>query len=224
MNQPSQLPISNANGQPLSNLFFRADRSRNWLAFMLPGLGYTVDMPLLYYSKMLLLYRGVDVLQLMPATRSAEFQALDWEGRRNWLRSDMLAGLDAGLVQHNYAGIMLVGKSIGTIGIALGLQTAQSRLPTCVAWLTPIFREEIVMDAALSCTRPSFFLCGGADSTFQADKLELILKSNQGARALIINGADHSLEIEGDEDKTLQALQDGMQAFASFLDSALPST
>jgi len=222
MNQPSQLHISSPNGRQLSNLFFRADHPRNWLALMLPGLGYTADMPLLYYSKMLLLNRGVDVLQLMPATRSEEFQALDWESRRNWLRSDMLAGLDAGLAQHNYAGIVLVGKSIGTICIALGLQTAQSRLPICVGWLTPIFREEIVMDAALSCIGPSFFLCGGADNTFQADKLDLILKSNQEAQALIINGADHSLEIEGEEDKTLQALQEGMQAFASFLDSTLP--
>jgi hypothetical protein len=222
MNQPSQLSISNPNGRPLSNLFFRADRSRNWLAFMLPGLGYTADMPLLYYSTLLLLNRGVDVLQLKPATQSEDFRALDGDSRINWLRSDMLAGLEAGLMQHNYAGIVLVGKSIGTISIALGLSTAQSRLPTCVAWLTPLFREGIVMEAALSCNRPSFFLCGDADSTFQPIKLDLILKSNRGAVAHVVKAADHSLEIYGQEDLTFQALQEGMQAFGSFLDSALP--
>jgi len=221
MNQPSQLHISSPNGRLLSNLFFRADRSKNWLAFMLPGLGYTADMPLLYYSKMLLLNRGVDVLQLMPATRTEEFQALDGESRRNWLRSDMLAGLDAGLAQHNYVGIVLVGKSIGSISIALGLPAAQSRLPTCVAWLTPIFRESVVMDAAISCIGSSFFLCGNADSTFEPDQLELIRKSNQGAVALVVNRADHSLEIDGDEERTFQALQEGMQAFGRFLDRVI---
>ncbi|HWQ05426.1 MAG TPA: hypothetical protein VN452_08735 [Longilinea sp.] len=221
MNQPSQLSIASVNSRPLSNLFFPADHSKHWLALVLPGLGYTADMPLLYYSKMLLVNRGVDVLQLMPATRSEEFQALDAESRINWLRSEMLAGLDAGLAQNSYAGIVLVGKSIGSISVAAVLSTAESRLPTCVAWLTPLFRERIVMEAALSCKGPSFLLCGGADSTFEPDKLELILKSNQRAVALVINGADHSLEIDGEEERTFQALQQGMQALGSFLDNAI---
>jgi hypothetical protein len=219
--QPISLPITSANNRPLSNLFFTSDHPNGWLALMLPGLNYTADMPLLYYSKMLLMNRGVDVLQLMPETMSVKFQALDAENRKNWLRSDMLAGLQAGLEQSNYRALILVGKSIGSLGMALALPTAQSRLPTCAVWLTPLFREAVVMDAAFACEGPSFFLCGGADGTYQEEKLDSILKFNTKAIARVIAGADHSLELTGDEEATFQALREGMQAMERFLDEIL---
>lgn len=221
MKQPVQLSIHSGNGRSLSNLFFATEHPNGWLALVLPGLGYSADMPLLYYSKMLLINRGVDVLQLMPATTSAEFQALDAESRKDWLRSDVLAGLNIGLAQGNYRGLVLVGKSIGSIGMALALPEAQSRLPVCAVWLTPLFREAIVMDAAFSCKGHSFFLCGGADSTCQPDKLDSILKLNTKAIARVIAGADHSLELADDEEATFQALREGMQALARFFDDTL---
>lgn len=218
---PSQLSIVNASGRSLSNLFFRADHANGWLALVLPGLGYSADMPLLYYSKMLLFDRGVDVLQLMPATQSPEFQSLDAKNREGWLRRDILAGLEVGLRQRSYRGLVLVGKSIGSISVALALPTAQSRLPTCAVWLTPLFREAIVMDAAFSCKGPSFFLCGSADSTYQQEKMDSILKLNPKAIAWIAAGADHSIEINGDEEATFQAMKEGMQTLGRFLDEAL---
>ncbi len=221
MNPPTPLTISSANGRPLANLFFPAEHASGWLALVLPGLGYTADMPLLYYSKLLLLNRSVDVLQLMPATTSPEFRALTAESRQDWLRSDVLAGLEAGLTQRSYQGIVLVGKSIGSISVALALPAAQSRLSTCAVWLTPLFREAIVMDAALSCKGPSFFLCGGADSTYLHDGLDSILKANTKAIACVVPGADHSLELAGDEEGTFHAIQAGMQALGRFLDDTL---
>lgn len=221
MKPPIQLSIIRDSNHSLSNRYFSADHANGWLALMLPGLGYSADMPLLYYSKMLLLNRGVDVLQLMPATMSPEFQALDAESRNSWLRGDVLAGLEAGLKQRKYRGLILVGKSIGSISIALALPTAQSRLPTCVVWLTPLFREAIVMEAAFSCQGPSFFLCGGADSTYQHDKMDSILKLNTKAICWVAEGADHSLEIGDDEEATFQAIKEGMKTLGRFLDDTL---
>lgn len=221
MKPPVTLSIKTATGRGLDNRFFAADHANGWLALLLPGLGYSADMPLLYYSKLLLLNRGVDVLQLMPATLSEEFQALDGSDRQDWLRADMLAGLHTGLAQRNYRGIVLVGKSIGSIAVALGLETAQSSLPTLAVWLTPLFRETVVMDAAHSCKDASFFLCGGADSTYLHDNLDAILKQNTKAIACVIPGADHSLELGGDEEGTFHAIQEGMQALARFLDDSV---
>lgn len=221
MKPPVTLSIRTTNGRNLDNRFFAADHPNDWLALVLPGLGYSADMPLLYYSKLLLLNRSVDVLQLMPATLSADFQALDAEGRQDWLRQDVLAGLEVGLAHRKYRGILLVGKSIGSIGMALALQTAQSQLPTSAIWLTPLFREAVVMDAAFACKEPSFFLCGGADTTYLHDKLDEILKQNTKAIACVIPGADHSLELGGDEEGTFQAIQEGMQALGRFLDDTL---
>ena len=163
MKPPTTLSIQTTSARVVDNRFFDAGLSNGWLALVLPGLAYSADMPLLYYSKLLLLNRSVDVLQLMPATLSAEFQALDADGRQEWLRQDVLAGLEAGLAQRDYRGILLVGKSIGTIGVALSLREAEARLPSVAVWLTPLFREKVVMDAAMTDEGPAFFLCGGAD-------------------------------------------------------------
>jgi len=195
MNPPTTLSIQTAAGRVLENSFFDAGLSNGWLALVLPGLAYSVDMPLLYYSKLLLLNRSVDVLQLMPATLSTEFQALDAAGRQEWLRQDVLAGLEAGLAQREYRGILLLGKSIGTIGLALALREAEARLPSVAVWLTPLFREPVVMDAAMTDEGPAFFLCGGADPTYLHDSLDQILKARTKAIACVIPKADHSLEL-----------------------------
>lgn len=221
MKPPVTLSIKTSTGRSLDNRFFTAGHPNGWLALVLPGLGYSADMPLLYYPKLLLLNRGVDVLQLMPATLSEEFQGLDTNSRQDWLRADVLAGLHTGLAQRQYRGIILVGKSISSIAIALGLEAAQSRLPTLAVWLTPLFRETVVMDAAHACKNASFFLCGGADSTYLHDNLDAILKQNTKAIACVIPGADHSLELGGDEEGTFRAIQEGMQALAHFLDDSL---
>lgn len=221
MKPPTTLSIQTASGRVVDNRFFDAGLSNGWLALVLPGLAYSADMPLLYYSKLLLLNRSVDVLQLMPATLSAEFQALDAAGRQEWLRQDVLAGLEAGLAQRDYRGILLVGKSIGTIGVALALREAEARLPSVAVWLTPLFREKVVMDAAMTDEGPAFFLCGGADTTYLHDSLDQILKARTKAIACVIPKADHSLELGGDEDGTFDALRQGMQALARFLDDVL---
>lgn len=221
MKPPTTLSIQTVSGRTLDNRFFDAGYSNDWLALVLPGLGYSADMPLLYYSKMLLLNRSVDVLQLMPATLSAEFQALDAAGRQAWLREDVIAGLDAGLARRDYRGIIMVGKSIGTIGLAMALHEAESRLPTVAVWLTPIFREPVVMNAAMTDEGPAFFLCGSADTTYLHDSLDEILKTRTKAIACVIRGADHSLELGGDEEGTFAAIREAMRALGRFLDDVL---
>lgn len=215
--QIRELEIPSARPRKLSNLFFTTSKPRGWLGVILPGLNYSQDMPLLYYTRMLLLHHQADVLNLMPATSSSEYKAADHEGRYAWLRADIAAGLDAGLSQGNYRGIILTGKSIGSIGLAVGLPLARSCLPTRAVWITPLLREAVVLQAALADESPALFLCGSGDSTFDPAALNRIQEKRPQARAWIGKGGDHSLEVGSDPVHSIDLLQEYLAAMDAFL-------
>ncbi len=138
MSAPYQLKIEGYAGKPLDNLFWPAEKPNGWLALILPGLRYTGDMPLLFFTRRLLLWRGVDTLNLNPATRSDAYQNSNTDKQLAWLKSDVLAGLKRGLEQKAYQGIVLAGKSIGSLAIAQAVSQAETLLPTAIVWLTPL--------------------------------------------------------------------------------------
>jgi hypothetical protein len=86
------LGLTDYSGQELANQFWRADQPAGWLAVVLPGQGYTSDMPLLFFTRRMLLWRGVDVLNLNPSTRSAAFQSSSEVDQLSWVKADVLTG------------------------------------------------------------------------------------------------------------------------------------
>ncbi|MCR5575459.1 MAG: alpha/beta hydrolase [Oscillospiraceae bacterium] len=89
------------------------------LAVFFPGIGYTVDKPLLYYSRKLAAARDYEI-RLLPyggfppkikgdRARMAESAALAYRQAE-----DMLADLDL----RAYEALLFVGKSIGTVAAA----------------------------------------------------------------------------------------------------------
>ena len=212
-----ELVIPSARPRKLGNLFFSTNKPCGWLGVILPGLNYSQDMPLLYYLRMLLLHHQADVLTLMPATSSPEYKAADQEERYDWLRADITAGLDAGLLQGKYRGIILAGKSIGSIGLAVGLPLVRSRLPTQAVWITPLLREAIVFQAAWADESPALFLCGTSDSTFDPAALKSIQEKRPQVRVWIGKGGDHSLEIGSDPVQSISLLQGYLAALDAFL-------
>jgi len=119
-------------------------------------------MPLLFFTRRLLQWRGVDTLNLNPAARSDAFQKSSDDEQLAWLKADVLAGLKKGLEQKTYLGIVLAGKSIGSLAIAQAVSQAEALLPTAIVWLTPLLRYPVVVDAALAANGPQVHLCGGA--------------------------------------------------------------
>ena len=167
------LPISGYNGNPLSNLLLCPEQVAEHLAVVLPGLGYTADMPLLYYPTRLLLERKFDVLQLRPNYQSHNFQTAPKEERLEWMYADASEGLKAALERKPYQKLVLVGKSIGTMGMALLINQYEDLGDPITVWITPLLGEPFVVDAALACTAPSFYMAGTADSTFDPAALAL---------------------------------------------------
>jgi hypothetical protein len=224
MADPRILPIIGFNQQPLDNQFWPSDQSVGSLAILLSGLNYNMDMPILFFARRLLLWRGVDVLNLNPNTRSTAFQSGSETEQLTWLQGDMHAGIQAGLAQSNYQQLILVGKSIGSLAIATGLEYAQALLPTASVWLTPLLRYEAVFQAALQASGPQVHVCGGADSTYKPDRLQQILTAKPNASAFIAEGANHILEVPGNDQATFTGFSGAMLFLGKFLDSVLAPT
>lgn len=219
MANPRKLPIIGHTGEPLDNQFWQADPPMGALAILLSGLNYTMDMPVMFFPRQLLLWRNVDVLNLNPAARSTEFQSAAEVDQLTWLQNDIQAGLKVGLEQGKYQQLILVGKSIGSLAIALGADFSQSVLPTALVWLTPLYRYDIVVQAAMQATGPQVHICGGADSTFKLDRLQQILTAKPDASAYIAEGANHNLEVPGNEQATFAGFSEAMLFLGKFLDS-----
>ena len=146
----TSLPITGYAGKTVPNRFFRQGEAARTLAapilaVLFPGLNYTCDMPLLFYPLKLLLARGAEVLQVRADYTVPAYRSLPPEERAAWLAADASAVVQAARLQGEYARLVLVGKSIGTIALA-SLVSLEPQAITI--WLTPLLRNPLVTAAA----------------------------------------------------------------------------
>ena len=211
------LEIAGFAGKPLPNRFFRQEQDPARLGVVFPGLGYNSDMPLLYYPAKLLVDRGADVLQLRPDYNTPDFLSLSGEERARWAFADATAALRAGLAERRYQHVTLVGKSIGTMALAHLLAT-EAQLPSAATvWLTPLLRIPQVAEAAGRFRGPALYVAGTSDPNHDADAMARVQQVTS-AEALIVQGADHSMEIRGGLLRSVAILQQIIQVIAGFLD------
>ncbi len=217
----STLPIADSHGGRLSNRFFKQDgQPTARLAITFPGMGYNQDLPLMYYTHQVLLAHGVDVLQLRPEYQGRAFQALTPEKRLTWLAADAATALNAGLDQGDYQQVILAGKSLGTLSMALLLPLIELPLPTLTIWLTPLLRESVLIESAVECQAPALYVAGTGDSAYMPAAMEFIRKRTH-SWVHLAEGANHSLEIPGNPLQSLEILAQCMVAISSYLDNTL---
>jgi predicted alpha/beta-hydrolase family hydrolase len=211
------LEIAGYHNEPVSNTFLRQDEAARQVAIVLPGVGYTCHMPLLYYPSQVLLALGMDVLWVeYNYIRRPDYRALSDAEQKQWLFTDVTAACQAALAQHSYQQVTLVGKSLGTVAMSHLLATdarfAQSRR----VWLTPVLRNDEVR-AQIRHSGPRALVAIGTadpyyDPTYLAD-LQAAVKSE----VVVVDGADHSLEIVGNVQQSLQILQQVTRAIQAFV-------
>jgi len=214
----TSLPINGYGGKSVPNRFFRQEGTANTLAVLFSGLNYSCDMPLLFYPLKLLLRRGAEVLQVRADYTVTAYRSLPPGERDAWLAADAQAAVQAARQtahsQAAYERLVLVGKSIGTIALA-SLVSLEPQAVTI--WLTPLLRNPLVTAAAEQNRGAALFVAGTADDLYDAAALKRIQAATQ-SEAELIEGGDHSLEIEGDFFASLRALEQVMRAVAGFLD------
>jgi len=214
---PLSIPGAEA---PVPHVFYRQQAETATLGVLLPGLNYSTRLPLLHYPRGLLLNEvKADVLQVdYEYHRIPGFLDLPAPVRNARMEGDILAVLEAALQQRPYRRLILVGKSLGTLGISLVLPHLASRFPGAIrcAWLTPLLTDAALVDAVRQVQPASLFAAGTADPYYRADVLEELCTVT-GGRAVLVPGADHGLEIPGDVERSLDVLRQVILAVKVFV-------
>ena len=206
------LSISGYRGRSVPNTFFRRQEETQHLAVVLPGIRYTCQMPLLYYPTMLLLEEfGANVLWVEYAyDKQPDFNALPGSEKEVWLFADAGAACRAALAQRPYEEIALIGKSLGTLAMEHLLTTEASLAEALAIWLTPLLKNDSLRAQIREREQRSLLVIGTEDPHYDPNYLE-------GVENLVLEGADHSLEIRGHPRQSLRALEEVLQTIQTFV-------
>jgi hypothetical protein len=214
------LEIKGYENLPVKNRFIRLKDNASALAIILPGILYSCDDPLLYYTSNLLLERSTDVLQLWSDYTIPDYQSRSKEEQLEWLVSDANAMIRVAQFQREYQKLVLVGKSLGTM--TMGKLLLQDRILSEIytIWFTPLFGFQFVLDGALRLQKPGLFFGGTADRTYNANAFERI-RTHTGFETLILDGVNHSLEFDNDTLRSIGTMKDIMLVVKNFLDQSV---
>jgi predicted alpha/beta-hydrolase family hydrolase len=214
----TSLAIRGYRAEPVPNRFLAAGGTSGQLAVLLPGLGYTLDMPLFYYAEHLLLKQGWDVLRVEYAYhRHPEFGTLPQAEQRQWLLEDATAAFRIGVARQPYGHVALVGKSLGTL--AMGhLLTLPDRPDAAMraVWLTPLLGVERLREQITRYGGPSLFVIGTADPHYDPAILDALQAATAGDAVVIVN-ADHGMDIPGDPAASVRGLEQVVAAMTRFI-------
>ena len=172
-------------------------------------------MPVLHYAGRILLEQGADLLRVEYTYYQTNFKDQPESKQEQWISKDVFAACNAALSQRAYDQITLVGKSLGTIAMGRLLANARFQSATCV-WATPILPLEWLRARIEQIHPRSLFIVGSADELYQPDTLKYLETVTKG-RALVIEGANHGLEIPESIPKSLAALNHIVQALQEFM-------
>lgn len=209
------LPIEGYNTEPVPNTFFRQDEEAECGAIIFPGLGYTAQMPLLYYSVELMLSLKSDVLTVDYAYNQREFMALDDKERTRRLFADVQSAYQTLLKQRTYERLIFIGKSLGTRAMGYLLTTESVPVSAHAIWLTPILKNKMLREQIRQYGGRSLFISGTADPHYEWVFMKEVQESTDG-QVMLIDEADHSLNIKDDIKRSIHELErviDNIKAF-----------
>jgi pimeloyl-ACP methyl ester carboxylesterase len=220
MYQYLSLEIPAYQGGMTANTFVRQDAGAKHLGILLPGVAYTTDMPLLYYARTVLLALGADTLSVEANYhRLPGFRAAGPADQYRWVTTDAANACGAALAQRPYERLTLVGKSLGTFAMGYLVAGDQRLARADCIWLTPLLKQEVLRGQIQGARPRSLFVSGGADSLYDAVAQQHLAEA-LGAQSVVIDGADHSLEILGDPSASLRALEHVVAVIRDFLNEA----
>ena len=216
MHSITKLNINGYSGQPVANVFMKQHSGTERLAVLFPGMRYSIDMPLLYYTSRLLVSGGADALLVdYRYHEDPTFMSADEQERARQLTGDVTAACRVALSQRSYRDVTIVGKSIGTLAMAHLLSTESNLSAARAVWLTPLLRNENLRRQINNWRGKSLFVIGTSDPEYDEALLAEVEAATRG-KSLVIEGGDHSLEIDGDFFGSLQALEKVLRAIRRF--------
>lgn len=168
------------------------------LVVMFPGVGYTMDFPLLYYASFLYEAKGYEQIHmkyngilfepdLTREEKTLKARKYMWEKVKD---IDFSA----------YDEVVFLAKSFGTA--EAGILANKLGISPVQIFLTPVSR------ALPYIKETDTVVMGTADEVYPECKAYF---DEHGIKPLYIEGANHSLEVEGEPFESLEILQDVMR-------------
>ena len=212
-----QLTIKGYNGRPLKNTFFRHSTDTQKVAIVFPGLAYNSKMPLLHYTINTIIDSGVNVLAIdYDYSNNPEFLKQSQRTQSDWLIEDVEAGLKVVTEEEKQEVVCLAGKSLGTLALGHLLETHKDLRDTKTIWLTPLIKNPELLEQMLAYMKDAILVIGAKDSHYDSDIIDRLNATTQ-LGGIVIEEANHSLEIEGDVTKSLRVLMQIVSVLQQFL-------
>lgn len=217
MDSSEILDIKGYKGRPLKNRFFQQSAETKKVALVFPGMAYNSMMPLLHYSVQAIIASGINVLTVdYDYSNNPEFIKQSVRTRADWLIGDVEAALQFITKKENQEVVCLTGKSLGTLALGHLLETHENLRDVKTVWLTPLIKNPELMEQMLSYMKDAVLVIGTKDSHYDSDIIDRLNISTQ-LSGIVIEGANHSLEIEGDVIKSLRVLMQIVTILQQFL-------
>jgi pimeloyl-ACP methyl ester carboxylesterase len=182
---------------PRPSLPDRLERDPDRVAFLIPGLGYSAERPLLHFARAVLMRHGWTTQTVwwpeLPPQRDGQ-DLPSWSAQ---LRSFVHAHMSQVLSVEAAPRIVLVGKSMGAFAAAVA---ADRSLPGI--WLTPVLRDSRVPDDLRRSTAPFLLVGATADPSWDAGTARSL-----GQPFYEAEGADHGMETDNDPVNSAEILR-----------------
>jgi len=160
---------------------------------------------------------GADVLWVEYAyDKQAEYGSLGVQARKAWRLTDSKAALQAALKERPYKRTTFVGKSLGTRVIAELVTDDASLGHARVVWLTPLLTDPEFRAEVERLSNPSLFITGSGDDYYDRGFADRLRKKPE-TRIVVIDGANHSLEVRDDLARSIEILGQVTRSIQEFV-------
>lgn len=203
-----QIYVKSHWGVPLKGRFINNDSDT--LCIILPGIAYLLDRSYLDYGKKMASELGMDVYEMEYGFQLTR-DKFDIEREFNLLADESIEAITRA-IKKPYSRYVIIGKSIGTcIQILLNNELQSKGKPITNVYLSPIDKT-----VAMGVTKDSLVLTGLSDPLITHENIDQ-LKQIEGTKVVAVEGANHSLDIEGDILKTLDVLKENFLTIKEFI-------
>lgn len=185
------------------------------LAIFLPGAGYTAKAPLFHYASSLFLDESMDVLEVNYPYHDEFYRDFTWEELEKTVNHDVHAVLEHVLSAKPYRQFVFLAKSIGTLCMDSVLKREDVQ-DAKVIWVTPLLKEEKVLNALIHNEYPGLCIIGDKDPNYTPEGLERIRRDTL-VETRVIPNMNHSLEHEGHVLDSIDMLKRIMKDLKEFM-------